>query len=234
MSAANLPQKRKRAVILVMLACSILCALGIWQVKRLAWKQALIAQIESQMTQQPVDFALLSTPYTQQVWRHVRLRGAFVPGRMYRIAPRTLDGQVGFDLFGAFRLVSGQVVIVNRGFVPMETPERSAPFEPNPMDVASIEGIVREAARGSFTPDNNPDKAEWYWPDVTAMSSGDVAEGIYIQQTSALDNPDFDWPKPVPAVPDLPNNHAQYAAFWFGMAALCLMVFFAARRKGYA
>lgn len=217
-----------------MLACSILCALGFWQLKRLAWKQDLITGIEQRQTQAPVDFANLPTPYSAQEWTRVRLRGQFITGRHFMISPRTMDGKVGMHLFNVLQLADGTTVAVNRGFVAMRSPELTETFDPPPEGMVMVEGVVRVPSRGSFTPDNNPERAEWYWADVATMLRGEQKPitDIYVQQTATAST--VGYPTPLLVTPELPNNHAQYAAFWFAMAGLCLLVFVLARKKGYA
>ena len=117
------------------------------------------------------------------------------------------------------------MIAVNRGFLPQGS---AAGFS----KVSRIEGIVRVPARGRFTPDNNLARNEWYWPDLAAMVRDEKAiTDIYIQQRGDTKE---GAPVPLATTPDLPNNHAQYAAFWFSMAALCLLMFVIARKRGYA
>lgn len=217
-----------------MLACSILCALGGWQLKRLAWKENLVATLEQRLRESPVDFDALAQPRTAQEWTPVRLRGTFVAGKYFMISPRTMNGQVGMHLFDVLKLADGRTIAVNRGFVAMKTPDLTETFEPPADGTVVIEGVVRVPVRGSFTPENNPDRAEWYWADVATMLRGEQTPvtDVYIQQTATASTAGY--PVPLIVTPELPNNHAQYAAFWFSMAGLCLLIFVLARKKGYA
>lgn len=216
-----------------MLACSILCALGTWQLKRLAWKQELIATIEQRATQVPVEIGDVAEPRSAQEWQRVRARGEFAVGEHFMISPRTMEGKVGFHLFDVLRLADGTKIAVNRGFVAMRNPNASEDFDPPPTGTVTVEGVLRVPARTGFTPENNPTRAEWYWADLKAMlKSDDAISDVYIQQTATSSTPGY--PVALLVSPELPNNHAQYAAFWFSMAGLCVLVFVLARRKGYA
>ncbi len=229
-TAVSIPKKRYRAVILVMLACSILCALGLWQVKRLAWKRDLIVQIEQRLAHAPVLPGALPQPYAAQEWLQVRLSGSLDTAHGYLVGPRTLEGQVGAHLFMPMALRTGQRVLVNLGFVPAGWTD-----DGRMKASADLVGVVRVPSRTAFTPDNRPERNEWYWPDVPAMLKGKGIDGIYFQRLpDAVAHSAAQWPQAVVARPDLPNNHAQYAAFWFSMAGVCLLVFVLARRKGYA
>ena len=228
-TAANTPRRRYHAVILVMLACSILCALGAWQVQRLSWKQDLIVTLEQRLSAAPVDMRALATPYGDHEWSRVSVAGRFENDGTVMVAPRTHDGQVGVHVFTPLSLDSGTRVMVNRGFVS----NTNVGAVTTPQGVVTITGVLRKAVRGGrFTPDNNPAANQWYWPDAAAMlgDAGGIAD-VYVQAGAGADG---DMIVPVTVTPDLPNNHAQYAAFWFGMAGLCLLIFVLARKKGYA
>lgn len=222
-------QHRYHAVILVMLACSILCALGTWQLQRLSWKRELIATLEHKLATTPVDFTTLDAPLAAHEWTRVTVDGVYEAAGQATVAPRTLDGKVGVHVFAPLRMADGRRVMINRGFAAQEQITTVA----TPEGRVELQGVVRKATRARFTPDNNPAAGQWYWPEASAMlgADGGVID-VYVQ----LDESDDKAGRlvPVAVTPDLPNNHAQYAAFWFGMAGLCLLIFVLARRKGYA
>ncbi len=220
-----------RALVTVMVACCILAALGTWQIQRLAWKYDLIATLQERMAQPPVALADLPRPLAAQEWRPVQVQGHYDHTAGVLVGPRTLKGQVGRHVFTPLVMADGRRIMINRGFVPMDTSLDVMPYT-QPEGMIEVEGLVRLPARGTFTPDNAPTRGAWYWPDIAAMvpQAGSVTE-IYIQQSPFTG---ADWPHAVVVSPDLPNNHAQYAVFWFGMAVIAVLVYLIARRKGYA
>lgn len=65
---------------LVLLALAILLGLGTWQVKRLYWKEALIADIEERLNAGPValsDMEAMAKSGGDIEYRRVRLSGTF-------------------------------------------------------------------------------------------------------------------------------------------------------------
>ena len=101
---------------------AVLSALGVWQLHRLAWKEALIARIESRIEQPPGTIGDLS-----RLWRETgdvayvptRVTGTFLhDGEM--LFYTTYKGAVGWDVLTPMRLADGTILIVDRGFVPID------------------------------------------------------------------------------------------------------------------
>ena len=70
------------------------CALGIWQLKRLPWKQDLIQKVKSRMTMPPavidsVENLRLAIESPEWEYRRVRLRGRFEHSREIQLMMRT-------------------------------------------------------------------------------------------------------------------------------------------------
>ena len=56
-----------------------------------------------------------------------------------------------------------------------------------PLGVVQIEGLLREPPKkNSFTPDNRPDKGEFYFPDVKQMAELTGAEPIWVEATMGM------------------------------------------------
>lgn len=223
-----LPRRRNRAVTItaVLVAIVILTSLGTWQLNRLAWKEELIETLDSRTGMAAVDFAGLSTPYKEHIWRPVTLGGQWLPATGLALGPRTLQGQVGVFVFAPFRLADNRIIFVNRGWAPSLAAATPAVDGP-------LTGIVRLPERGRYAPDNSPDDNQWYWPDLAAMGQQmgfdkkTLIDEAYVQLS---ENDGNTWPQPVPAVPDFRNDHLQYAIFWFGMAGM-LLIFFALTQR---
>lgn len=99
-------------------------SLGVWQVKRLEWKRALIAQVDARVHADPV-----AAPGPEH-WRRiedetylkVQLTGDFLKGEA--LVQANTDLGPGFWVMAPMRTDQGFIVWVNRGFV---TPDRRDP-----------------------------------------------------------------------------------------------------------
>ena len=91
-----------------------------------------------------------------------------------------MDGKNGFHLITPLVRTDGSTVLVDRGFIsePISAKRKSS----TPEGEVEIHGMLRESqARNSFTPDNNPEKGEWYWADIAAMANSAGGESSNVQ-----------------------------------------------------
>ena len=118
-----------------LVGAALLCGLGEWQLRRLAWKEALIAAVESRAHAPPVEApAEADWPRLDPAdyeYRHVRLAGAYDASKqvlVYRALaePRGRYGGPGYLTMTPLRLADGAVVLVDRGFVPRRAERRQA------------------------------------------------------------------------------------------------------------
>ena len=204
---------------------ALMFGLGIWQLQRLEWKNALIAQIEEGNRSAPLT-QLPQTGFPALEHRKVRLKGKFL-GKELQITPRYHDSALGYDLVQPFQLAQGETVLVDRGWVPADKKELETRSETTPpVERVTVEGLLRDVGRHNWaTPDNMPEKNLWFWVDIPAMEK---AEGItllpvVIHQTNALGTAMLPVPNDEKII--LRNDHLGYAITWFLVALSGLAVF---------
>ena len=204
---------------------ALLIGLGVWQVQRLAWKNALIAQAEAQLSAPPVDIETLrGLPPEDLNFRSARLTGAAMPSREITMLHSQRPQGVGFRYLTPFRLEDGAVMLVDRGFVPKD-PEEPVAVPPPPEGVVTIEGKLRRFFdRGALTPENDPARNIWFAHDLDEMADYIGAplalEAVLVQ----TDPPEGRWPMRTKVNADMRNFHLPYAITWFSMAALWLLL----------
>jgi surfeit locus 1 family protein len=210
---------------------ALLTSLGLWQLKRLAWKEALIAQVEARSHAAPVD-APPPSAWSQlkpedYEYRHVRISGVYDYAHQELIfrgleTPRGPYGGVGYFVATPLWLASGESVIVNRGFVP-DTMKAEA--DKGPRGEVTVTGLMRASERRNlFTPADGPAKGVFYTQDVEALAHamGLAAHAPFVIEADA-------GPDPLPEGGEtrlsFPNNHLSYAFTWFGLAIALAGVF---------
>ena len=215
------------ATVLVVVGVAILCGLGVWQVQRKAWKEGLIATLNDKLSRPPVDLP----PRTSwqdlkeqgNEYRRVTFPAEFIPGQeaLVYTAGSSFRPDVkgpGYWVFAPARLAGGSVVIIDRGFVPLERKDAAThAAQPGLIDLV---GIMRwPETSGSFTPAADLKSNVWYARDLKAIAAAKQWSShapFYIEQE--LPVPPGGWPKPGKLVVNLPDNHLQYALTWFGLA----------------
>jgi surfeit locus 1 family protein len=230
------PTTRLVAAATVALAAFVaLLALGTWQVQRLAWKRALIAQVESRVHAAPVaapgpaEWAGITADSAQ--YRRVRLTGRFL-GQQALVQASTVRG-AGWWVLTPLRDDRGFTVLVNRGFVS----ERRAPALRE--GGVTVTGLLRiSEPGGGFLRSNDPAADRWYSRDVAAIAA---AKGLGTIAPYFVDADEASSPQPGPVggltIIAFPNSHLVYALTWYGLAAMVLVgfwIFVRAHRRGPA
>jgi surfeit locus 1 family protein len=200
----------------------ILCGLGVWQVKRLAWKEALIARIDSRMTATPVPMSEAMKATGDKEYLRITTTGRYLPVQALR-RMSSINGSPGYELLQPFMSADGVFVLVDRGTVSVEDSD-PAIAPPSDKDV-TIAGLLRlhNKGRGRFDGDNDDKGNLWVWWDIPAMVAAGHAPANATQAPFILQLvPSADLPaKPFVAAAkvELSNNHLGYAITWFGLAA---------------
>lgn len=208
------------ATLLTVAAVAVLCGLGTWQIQRLHWKENLLAQIAAAREAGPQDIADIDAA---DVPLYARLKGHYISGTRFLVGPRTYDGAAGYHIVMPL-LTDHGAVLVNRGWVPEGQQDSIAP----PQGSVTVTGMLRAPDPGNvFTPPNAPDKNAWFRFDLQRMAVAakvDTLAPLVMYAESEV--PESASLQPVRAALawSPPNNHMQYAVFWFTMAAaLCVI-----------
>jgi surfeit locus 1 family protein len=202
----------------LMLALAI--GLGIWQLQRLAWKTALLAEIDQGEAASAVPLPADPRPFTK-----VRVEGLLRQdlAALYGIEVRTT--QAG-PILGAFLLnplerPGADPIIVDRGWVPADAPRDDRPVP------ATIEGYIRPPEHPvRFGAADDPAARRFYALDPAAIGASLGLRQVAPFTLVALgEAPRGTYPEPVQALPRPPNNHFIYALTWFGLALALMAVF---------
>lgn len=205
-------------------ALCVLLGLSVWQFKRLAWKEALIARMEEQMAAAPLlpksKAELLALPE----FHRVKLTGTFRYGGTLLHQARYYKGNLGFHLITPFTLASGETILINRGWVPKDFRTNPKAEPENPQGQVTLIGITRKSELPSyfFLPQNDPAKDFWLWQDVEGWAAKAGALPVLVQETHEA--PDTIFPITLEAHFEVMNDHLQYAITWAILAGiLCVM-----------
>ena len=213
---------------------AILIGLGAWQVKRLHWKEGLLAQIHALQTAPPRSLAMaLSGPLDSPALDFTRVTAdcadiETTPSlRLYAVR----DAVAGYRIITACRLTGTRFgsILVDRGFVRQD----AAAIPVGARLTGPIVGVLRRGDRPTFvTPPNDAAHDLWYWRDIPAMAktlgADRPAPTFLMLETPA---PAAGGPTPAPIPLDIPNSHLQYALTWFGLAATLVGVYVAMLRR---
>ncbi|MCC2665307.1 MAG: hypothetical protein K0R41_2862 [Geminicoccaceae bacterium] len=209
---------------------AVLLALGTWQVERLHWKEALIAERAAQLAAPPEPLPAQSDDWRAWDFRRVTVAGEFrhEAEQLYGVA--AVAGRVGHDVLTPLVRPDGAAVLVDRGWVPADQAHPAARRQGQLQGRVEITGIARYRAEGRpgwFTPDNQPELRLWYSYDLPALEAAVGMELLpVVVEADATANPGG-LPQGGRTNLVLPNNHLQYAITWYGLAAALLAIYVA-------
>lgn len=205
---------------------AILVSLGIWQVQRLAWKEALIADIEMRIAATPVP--LPTTPdLVTDAYLPVEVTGVVGPSYLQVLVSKKGAG-AGYRIIRPMNHTDGRILI-DMGFVTTQDAS-GLKFEEGPP--LTITGNLQWPDEiDQFTPEPDIDNNIWFARDVTAMAQALETRPILVVRRNVPQTGGPLLPMPVDTSA-IPNDHLQYAVTWFSLAALwSLMTLYFLRRR---
>jgi surfeit locus 1 family protein len=206
--------------IATLIAFGILCALGVWQVKRLAWKQDLLARIEVLKTAppQPLATVLARARAGEDVaWTRVKTACTPLAPTSAEPSPQLVYGVRDGDIVWRAMTVCGlkgapnDLILVDLGVVTALTGQTA----PKPMTFkapAQITGVLMSPKqlggdRGGTL--------------VMYMSENPASEILMLESAT----PAVPGVTPAPLPAEITNRHLEYALTWFGLAVTLLFIY---------
>jgi surfeit locus 1 family protein len=199
-------------------------ALGVWQVQRLHWKRELIARVDHRIHAEPVAAPVSgdwpNVGAERDEYRRVFVEGIYLRGHDTRVQALTELG-AGDWVLTPLRTADGEIVLVNRGFVPSTIASRAVPL---PEGLVHVTGLLRiTEPKGAFLRPNDAAHDRWHSRDVGAIASARGLSSVapyFIDAERGTASPGSQWPTAGLTVVQFPNNHLMYAVTWFSLAAL--------------
>lgn len=190
---------------------AILLSLGIWQVQRLAWKTAILDEIGTRLAAEAVAIPPAPDPAVD-AYRRVMADGVIEPGELDVYTSNPPQG-VGYRAIVPLRLADGRLVLLDRGFVPIEHKDDARLVGP-----IHVEGaLVWPQETDFFTSKPDQVKNIWFARDVPLMAKALGTLPVMLV-TEVSDDPNG--PTPMPLTVNIPNDHLQYAITWFLLAVV--------------
>lgn len=198
-------------VILGIVGCAILVSLGLWQLRRLDWKETMLARIQASIDAPAVPLPAEVDPSMKYL--PVTVSGT-TTGPEIDVLSGTKEQGGGYQIISRFLTDDGRTIMIDRGFVPQEA--RHAPRGPTRLEVTG--NLHWPDERGTATPAPNLDENIWFAREVPAMAR--QLDTLPILVVASHVQGDAQGVDPIPvAIEGIPNNHLSYAMQWFMIAA---------------
>jgi cytochrome oxidase assembly protein ShyY1 len=205
-------------------------ALGQWQLRRAAEKDDIAARMAVRAAEAPLQLEAPVRDPAALEFRHVRLRGEFLPKWTIYLDNRPYRGMAGFEVVTPLKIAgSDRHILVDRGWVARDPADRThLPRIETPSGTVTIEGIARlHASRllqlGTAAPVVPGAIVQNIEPGTFARASGLAMEPLVVEQTGAGgDGLTRDWSMAQDIGSD---RHRAYAFQWFALAATAIIFF---------
>jgi surfeit locus 1 family protein len=206
--------------------CTLTVALGLWQARRAAEKEALQADLERRSAEPPLELPARPIAPDDYALRRVVARGEYADRFTILLDNRVHRGRAGFHVLSPLRITGGNVhVLVNRGWIGAGRTRAELPEAPAPGGEQTVTGLatvptgrVYELAAGGA---EGPVWQNLLLDRYRAWSKLEL-QPIVIQQTNdARDGLVREWERPDAGA----DRHRAYALQWFSLAGLTAVLY---------
>lgn len=205
----------------------VFVSLGLWQLDRAVYKQAILDKFESRLQAEFTGFNEQES-LEQQEYRRVIARGHYDRQHTLLLDNQLSDGRAGYHVISPFVLDSGSYILVNRGWVSLGQSRQNLPEIKMPKNITEVKGvIVRPASEGFRMGEIALDDS---WPNVVPFVDVDILQPAFdgrllpVMLWLSPQQDDFyerDW-QPVWLSP---QKSQAYAVQWFAFAVIAAILF---------
>lgn len=187
---------------------AVLLALGFWQLERLEWKEALLADMAARLDGPAQPLPAAPVPEADN-YRPIALTGRLTGQEAFVLTSRPLSGP-GFRVIAVFETEAGRRVLLDRGFVPAE--DRAAA---RPAKALTTRAHLFWAPPNPSAPPPDAARGEYFSREAASLAAGLGTEPLLLVAAEETGDGVTPWPLDTSAVP---NDHLNYARTWFSLA----------------
>ncbi len=219
--------------VVVALVVALFIALGFWQLQRLDERRLNNAILATRLNRPPVSLEEVESsglPASELEFTVVTATGELDPGRSVFVRSQVHDGQAGTHQVAPLLLDDGTAVLINLGWVPLNTFPKDAPGLGGMVEVV---GFIRASERQPRLGGTEP---EGVLREVRRIDVERIEQQLpyelrpYWIQLIQPDHPGPPYPAPPPVLDE--GTHLAYALQWFSFAAISVIGFvFLVRRE---
>ncbi len=198
------------------IGAGILISLGVWQLQRLAWKEAVLAEIDARILAEPVAIpALEALDPERDRYLPVEASGNLGAEYIRILVSQKIQGP-GYRIIAPFE-IEGRVILLDRGII-----STRAEIPPAPEGRLDVLGNLHwPDDRNSSTPENDIEGNFWFARDIAQMADVLGTEPILMIAREVSEVDSAITPFPVDSS-SIPNDHLQYVITWFSLAFIWL------------
>ncbi len=159
--------------ILTLVSVSLFLSLTLWQWQRAEQKSSMQAAFSRALNETPLEVSKVQLPAHR--FRRASVKGRYVTSQVLFIDNVVYNGRAGYRIVSPFRTEDENIVIVDRGWVPLGSSRQILPEIDTPERPLTIVGTVDRPKGKPFALDaalleQSMEKALWPWLDIETFS----------------------------------------------------------------
>jgi cytochrome oxidase assembly protein ShyY1 len=213
--------------------------LGVWQLHRADFKEALLRRYAASVSAPLQDFAKVAEAPPADGFPRVRVRGHYLADRLDLLDNPKHDGRGGVEVFAPFALHGqSQLLLVDLGFLPGNGNGKTPQLPPLPTAEVSLQGLYVPPPPVGFEMGGDALSRQTRWPKNSIfMDPAEIARDLGRPLYPRLLALDADPASIYVRVHTLdfssmpPARHRAYAFQWFTFALAAVVILLVLHRK---
>jgi surfeit locus 1 family protein len=227
------------ALLLTVAGVLLFVRLGIWQLHRADFKDALLRRYAASVSAPVQDFSNVAANPPSDAFPRVKLRGRYLTDRVYLLDNPNHDGRGGVEVFVPFA-AHGQssLLLVDLGFLAGNGTRQTPQLPPLPTAEIVLEGLYVPPPPVGFEMGGNALTRQTQWPkDSIFLDPAEISRDLgrpLLPRTLALDaDPASIYVRKhtLDLSAMTPARHRAYAFQWFSFALAAVVILLVLNRK---
>lgn len=213
--------------VFVAILVPLFLGLGLWQLDRAEQKRALSTALEMRSKMPELALSAQLPAASELEYRKVTAAGRYLVDKTVLIENRKHLGRRGFHVITPLLTESGQTVLVNRGWIPVQGDGMAMPNIPDSNMNMSIRGEVRIPHPPALGLELkiSPQELMPHWPfltleNYTSWSGLEIQPFVILQAADGASGFVRQWPR----VKENAAMHTGYAVQWFAFALIVILI----------
>lgn len=227
------------SVLLTLAGVLVFVRLGIWQLHRADYKEALLRRYAAAASAPAQDFAAVTGNAVEDVYPRVHVQGHYLADRLYLLDNPRHDNMGGVEVYVPFQPEhADKLLLVDLGFLPGNGNDKTPQLPPLPRDAQSLHGLYQPPSGHGFEMGGNALARQQQWPKTSIyldmdQVAADLHAALYPRVLVLDADPAAIYVRmhtlDLSSMP--PARHRAYAFQWFAFAIAALVMFVVLHRK---
>ena len=221
------------SVLLTLAAAALFVRLGVWQLDRAAYKDALLHRYAAAALARPVPFGQVAAQPPADAFPRVAASGRYLTDRVYLLDNPHHDARGGVEVFAPLEQPRDpRLLLVDLGFLAGTGNEQTPALPPLPQGEVSLHGLYLPPPGTGLELGGDALAGQAHWPKTTiyldmAQVAKDLGRPLYPRVLALDADPAVSYRRAhafdFSAMP--PARHRAYAFQWFSFAAAVVAIF---------